>query len=61
MELKEVFELIEYIDDLKEDNFERFENMFDTLLYRISNIEELLSDILEKQDITDNDNIFENI
>lgn len=60
MELKEVFELIEYINDLKEDDYERFENMFDVILYRISNIEESLSDIKEKLQIIEDDNFFEN-
>lgn len=61
MELKEVFELIEYINDLKEDDYERFENMFDILLYRISNIEESLSDIKEKLLISEDGDIFEDI
>lgn len=61
MELKEVFELIEYIDELKDDDFDRFENMYDSVLNRIGNIEDLLSDIKEKLQIIEEVNLFENI
>lgn len=46
MELKEVFELIEYINDLRDDDYERFEDIVDGLFSRLSYIENKL-DVIE--------------